>query len=138
MLPESFPCFIQGDLAIALRKSIKLHTESTIREAIHLFRISKAYKKLRKGHKNEGIQPSLLILFDNGYFTTVFGGGSLLKKFMELKIIDLYTGKGHSVVKPDEKKYHTARLRYLPFDRCFSFTEDDVNDRELRCELSDK
>ena len=123
--------FFQGDLATALRKSIKLHTESAIREAIHLFRISKSYKKLRKGHKNEGIPPSLLILFDNGYFTTVSGGGTLFEKFMECKILDFYSGKGHRVIHPEDPHYCTARLRYLPFDRCFSFTDDDVNDRKF-------
>ena len=56
---------LQGNLAASLRKSIKLHTESAVRESIHLFRISKAYKKLRKGQKNEGLPPSLIILFDN-------------------------------------------------------------------------
>ena len=122
----------QGDLAASLRKSIKLHTESAIREAIHLFRISRTYKKLCKGHKNEGLAPSMIILFDNGYFTTVSGGGSLFQKIKEFKILDFYTGKGHRVTVPEDKNYRMARLRFLPFDRCFSFTDDDVNDRKLK------
>ena len=114
----------------SLRKSIKLHTESAIREAIHLLRIALAYFKIRKGHKNEGSEPSLIILFDNGYFTTVLGGGALLESFMLDKTLGFYTGKGFDVKKPNDFGYRNARLRYLPFDRCFSFADDDVDMRK--------
>ena len=50
---------------------------------------------------------------------------------MQFKILDFYTGKSHRVTLPDDPKYRTAILRYLPFDRCFSFTDDDVNDHKL-------
>ena len=39
----------------------------------HLFRIVLQYQNFRRGHKNQGSDPSVLILFDNGYFTTVSG-----------------------------------------------------------------
>ena len=76
--------------------------------------------------------PSLLIIFDNGYFTTVSGGGKLLEIFMLDKTIGQYTGRGHVVCKPDEFGYHNARLRFLPFHRCFSFADEDVDKR--KCE----
>ena len=75
-------CFLfQTDVASLLRKSIKVHTETAVREAIHLVCIIRKYNKLRQGHKNEGGTPLVLLLFDNGYFTTVSGWGQIFETF---------------------------------------------------------
>ena len=97
---------------------------------MQLFRIAKAYKELHKGHKNEGQDPSVLLVFDNGYFTTVVGSGSLCNYFLSEKTLHDYTGKHFKVRMPTDPDYQQARLRYLPFDRCFSFSDDDVDNRE--------
>ena len=122
--------FFQTDQATLLRKSIKVHTESAIREAIHLIRLAIKYKILRKGHKNEGRDPSLIILFDNGYFTTVSGDGELFDVFCRDKTFGQYTGRNYKVKKTSDAEYRTAKLRFLPFDHCFHYSEDDVNSRK--------
>ena len=122
----------QSDEAASLCKSIKLHTESSCREFVHLIRIAEKYKKLRKGHKNEGGMPSGITIFDNGYFTTVSGHGSLFDQFLLNKTLGDYTGKNYRVRIPTDTDYRQARLQYLPFDRCFSFSEEDVDDREFK------
>ena len=110
---------------------MKLHTESAVREAIHLLRIARQYKQIRKGHKNEGKQPFIIILFDNVYFTVVSGWGSIFDNFVQYKTLGDYSGKYFGVRNPEDDDYRTARVRYLPFDRCFSFGDDDVTDRKF-------
>ena len=112
-----------------MRKSIKVHTEKAIREAIHLLRLAKKYKELCKGHKNEGLEPSLIIGFDNGYFTTVSGGGDMFEKFgtekfWETTLVKI-TWLRTLLIQVNRK----ARLPYLPFDHCFSYEEKDVGQR---------
>ena len=72
----------------------------------------------------------MLSIFDNGYFTTVTGGGSLFQNFVRNKTLGYYTGKYHCVTPPNDPGYRTARLRHLPFDRCFSFSDEDVHQRK--------
>ena len=54
--------FFQTDESALIRKSIKVHTEKAVREAIHLYRIAMRYKKLRIGQKNGQIPLSFLFL----------------------------------------------------------------------------
>ena len=119
--------FLQTDEAALLRKSIKMHTEKAVREAIHLFRIAMKYKKLRSGHKNEGCDPSVILIFDNGFFTTVSGSGELFNVFCKEKHLGPYTGKNYLVREPNDSAYRNAKLRHLPFDHCFNYMEEDVD-----------
>ena len=110
-----------------LRKSIKVHTETAAREATHLFRIAKKYKEFKLGHANEPGDPSIIMLFDNGYFTVVSGCGKMFNLFCRDKILGSYTGRNHIVREPTDADYRNAKIRHLPFDRCFSFKEEDVD-----------
>ena len=128
LIVKLFLC-IQTDEAALLRKSIKVHTEKAVREAIHLVRIAAKYKKLRAGHKNEGCDPSVILIFDNGFFTTVSGSGELFNVFCKEKYLGPYTGKNYIVHEPCDPGYRYARLRHLPFDHCFNYMEEDVDKR---------
>ena len=125
----------QTDYAQLLRKSIKVHTESAVREIIHLYRIARAYKRIKRGQKNEPRDPSMIMLFDNGFFTTVAGDGEMFISFCRDKILGSYSGRNYIVRLPDDDEYRHAPLRMLPFDRCFNFREDDVNDRKIEFEI---
>ena len=125
-------CF-QTDTATLLRKSMKVHTEKVVREVIHLFRIAQKYKNLHSGHKNEGCEPSILLIFDNRFFTTITGSGEMFTVFMKDKILGDYTGKNFIIRSPGDADYHTARIRYLSFDHSFYFCDYDVNDRKCFC-----
>ena len=93
-----------------VRKSVKVHTESLIREVNQLLRIAQKYKDLRIGHKNEPRSPSLLLLFDNGFFTTVTGNGDMFHSFCKYKTLGNYTGHHFNVRKPSDFDYRTARI----------------------------
>ena len=58
--------YLQTDVGSLLRKSIKVHTESAVREAIYLARIAKNIKKLNKVKrmKDESLQYSFYLTMD--------------------------------------------------------------------------
>ena len=128
-----FVISLQTDQSALVRKSIKVHTEKTVREAITLVRIAKRYKRLRQGHKNEGSEPSIIVLFDNDFFTTVSGSGQLFEVFCKEKYLGPYTDRNYFVREPDDPQYRHAPLRHLPFDHCFNYMDEDVHQRELKC-----
>ena len=101
-----------------------------MKEVIHLYRIARSYKNIRKGHKNEPRDPAMLMIFDNGFFTTVAGNGEIFHTFCKTKTLGNYTGKNYIVRKPGDAEYRHARLRLLPFDRCFYFRDEDVDSRK--------
>ena len=68
------------------------------------------YKELRRGHKNEGEDPSIIIIFDNGYFTTISGDGHMFHSFCKDKTLGNYTGRNYVVCKPDDPLYRHARM----------------------------
>ena len=113
-----------------MRKSVKVHTESAVREVTQLYRIALKYKELCRGHKNELMAPSMLLLFDNGFFTTVTGAEDMFHSFCKSKTLGNYTGHNYAVQKPTDYDYHTARIRYLPFDHAFYYHEYNVDQCE--------
>ena len=72
----------------------------------------------------------MLLLFDNGFFTTIPRDGEMFHKFCKDKTLGNYTGRNYSVRNPTDSDYRTARIRVLPFDHAFYYNEYDVYQRE--------
>ena len=62
-------------------------------------------------------------------------GVKFLKLLLRQKFRKLHRSL-FSVTHPENSKYCTARLRYLPFDRCFSFWDEDVDDCKFHLSLN--
>ena len=89
------------------------------------------YKEFMRGTNEEGLKPSSLIIFDNGYYTIISGTGEIFHAFCKNKSLGNYNGNDEDPTDPSDPRYYSSKLRIIPFDNTFTFLPNDVNDRKL-------
>ena len=107
----------QTDPGILLRKSIMTATRSAIRDLIKANRLMEEYKEMMRGTKDEGLDPSSLIIFDNGYFTIISGAGksfmpSVMTRHLVTTLEDFRCPEAHQIPImpiPDFESFHLTR-----------------------------
>ena len=90
-------------------------------------RLMEEYKELMRGTDSEGLDPSSLIVFDNGYYTIISGSGKMFNAFGKTKSLGNYTGRFEIPKEPTDPNYSKSKLRILPFDKTFTFLPNDVD-----------
>ena len=88
------------------------------------------YKDMMRGTSREGLDPSCIVLFDNGYYTIISSSGKMYNAFCKDKTLGNYTGANSVPKPPNDVAYHDSSLRILPFDQAFTFLSTDVDKRK--------
>ena len=125
-----FVLILQCSPEFLLRKCINTAVRTAVRSLIKATRLMEEYKGMVRGTNSEGLSPSSLIMFDNGYFTTISGAGEVYHSFCKDKNLGNYTGRFAFPKHPSDPGYETSLLRMLPFDHTFTFLPTDVNARK--------
>ena len=89
------------------------------------------YKEFMRGTNGEGLDPSSLIIFDNGYYTIISGSGKIFHAFCKDKTLGNYNGNDENPTAPTDPMYSSSKLRIIPFDQSFTFLPNDVDDRKI-------
>ena len=90
--------------------------------------MAEEYYLFKEGNAERGKKPSVLFMFDTGYYTVITGWGELFNVFCETKQIGEYTGKNVRPRTPRDDDYGESRLRILPFDHAFAFITKNITD----------
>ena len=120
----------QTDEDILLRKRIKTHTKSAVRDSVSVGRLADMYYDLKQGSDNQGSRPSVFLGIDNGYYTIFTGTGPMLDDFIQNGKLCRYTGHNVQPKFPGDPNYRKSKLRFAPFDKCFNFVNSDVDERK--------
>ena len=115
---------------VLLRKRIRTHTESSVREIISAGRLANKYFELKEDSAR-GRKPSVFCAIDNGYYCVFAGNGPMLDSFIKSGELQNYSGFNVKPKFPGDPNYRKSLLRYTSFDQCFNFLNTDVDDREL-------
>ena len=87
--------------------------KSAIRACIKANRLMEEYKEMMRGSADEGLDPSIIIIFDNGYYTIISGSGKIYHAFCHNKTLGNYTGSVFSTFQSFRSK-----LQHIPFANC--------------------
>ena len=105
--------------------------KTAVRACIKANRLMQEYKDMMRVTKIEGLDPSTLIIFDNGYYTIISGSGKIYHVFCCNKMFGNYTGRFSMPSSPSDPDYNKSLLRIMPFDQAFTFLPKDVNERKF-------
>ena len=121
---------LQTSEDVLLRKRIRIHTESSVREVVSVGRLMKKYYDVTKPDTN-GRDPSAFCAIDNGFYCVFGGSGMMLKNFIETGNLGKYSGSNVVPKFPGDANYRKSLLRFAPFDQCFNFVNTDVDTRKF-------
>ena len=97
---------------------------------IGVTRLAEVYNDFMAKFEQKGSEPGCFIGLDNGYFCTVSGTGDMYDEFVRTRQLGLFNGRNSPITGPKDPNYPKAKLRFLPFDHAFNFTDKDVDKRK--------